>query len=181
MGECSSGRGRLVSLARIAGGALFGVIRMVTGHGNQTPPEIRFAFRPRYDTTDGRIFQPLLQNFYCIFASLHNGRKPVAFSSDTNRAIPSPALLPTATGSHPSGRSSEKLPAHGLPYHFLYLPYHATDTRHDTAYTASAARSRAATSQRGGSSSQPSLSCCTSCNTAPPPPIRAPTLAKVRK
>ena len=35
----------------------------------------------------------------------------VAFSSDTNRAIPSPALLPAATGSHPSGRSSEKLPA----------------------------------------------------------------------
>ncbi|EFQ05965.1 hypothetical protein HMPREF9436_02570 [Faecalibacterium cf. prausnitzii KLE1255] len=34
-----------------------------------------------------------------------------AFSSDTNRAIPSPALLPSATGSHPSGRSSEKLPA----------------------------------------------------------------------
>ena len=28
---------------------------------------------------------------------------PVAFSSDTNRAIPSPALLPAATGSHPSG------------------------------------------------------------------------------
>ena len=37
---------------------------------------------------------------------------PVAFSSDTNRAIPSPALLPAATGSHPSGRSSEKLPSH---------------------------------------------------------------------
>ena len=36
---------------------------------------------------------------------------PVAFSSDTNRAIPSPALLPAATGSHPSGRSAEKLPA----------------------------------------------------------------------
>ena len=33
-----------------------------------------------------------------------------AFSSDTNRAIPSPALLPAAAGSHPSGRSSEKLP-----------------------------------------------------------------------
>ena len=33
-----------------------------------------------------------------------------AFSSDANRAIPSPALLPAATGSHPSGRSSEKLP-----------------------------------------------------------------------
>ena len=32
-----------------------------------------------------------------------------AFSSDTNRAIPSPALLPAAAGSHPSGRSSEKL------------------------------------------------------------------------
>ena len=39
---------------------------------------------------------------------------PVAFSSDTNRAIPSPALLPAATGSHPSGRSSEKLPARPL-------------------------------------------------------------------
>ena len=36
---------------------------------------------------------------------------PGAFSSDTNRAIPSPARLPAATGSHPSGRSSEKLPA----------------------------------------------------------------------
>ena len=36
---------------------------------------------------------------------------PGAFSSDTNWAIPSPALLPAATGSHPSGRSSEKLPA----------------------------------------------------------------------
>ncbi len=36
---------------------------------------------------------------------------PGAFSSDMNRAIPSPALLPAATGSHPSGRSSEKLPA----------------------------------------------------------------------
>ena len=36
---------------------------------------------------------------------------PVAFSSDAIRAIPSPALLPAATGSHPSGRSSEKLPA----------------------------------------------------------------------
>ena len=36
---------------------------------------------------------------------------PGAFSSDTNRAIPSPALLPSATGSHPSGRSAEKLPA----------------------------------------------------------------------
>ena len=36
---------------------------------------------------------------------------PGAFSSDTNRAIPSPALLPAAIGSHPSGRSSEKLPA----------------------------------------------------------------------
>ena len=36
---------------------------------------------------------------------------PGAFSSDTNRAVPSPALLPAATGSHPSGRSSEKLPA----------------------------------------------------------------------
>ncbi|MDD6631134.1 MAG: tRNA nucleotidyltransferase [Faecalibacterium sp.] len=36
---------------------------------------------------------------------------PVAFSSDTNRAIPSPALLPVATGYHPSRRSSEKLPA----------------------------------------------------------------------
>ena len=36
---------------------------------------------------------------------------PGAFSSDTNRAIPSPALLPAATGSHPSGRSSERLPA----------------------------------------------------------------------
>ena len=36
---------------------------------------------------------------------------PGAFSSDTIRAIPSPALLPAATGSHPSGRSSEKLPA----------------------------------------------------------------------
>ncbi|MDY4156807.1 MAG: tRNA nucleotidyltransferase [Faecalibacterium sp.] len=36
---------------------------------------------------------------------------PGAFSSDTNRAIPSPALLPVATGSHPSRRSSEKLPA----------------------------------------------------------------------
>ena len=33
------------------------------------------------------------------------------FSSDTGRGIPSPALLPSATGSHPSGRSSEKLPA----------------------------------------------------------------------
>ena len=33
-----------------------------------------------------------------------------SFSSDANRAIPSPALLPAATGSHPSGRSSEKLP-----------------------------------------------------------------------
>ena len=28
------------------------------------------------------------------------------------QAIPSPALLPAAAGSHPSGRSSEKLPAH---------------------------------------------------------------------
>ena len=28
------------------------------------------------------------------------------------QAIPSPALLPSATGSHPSGRSSEKLPSH---------------------------------------------------------------------
>ena len=37
---------------------------------------------------------------------------PGAFSSDTIRAIPSPALLPSATGSHPSGRSSEKLPSH---------------------------------------------------------------------
>ena len=64
MGTCSSGRGRLVRLARIAGGALFRVIRMVTGHGNQTPPVKRFALRPRYDTTAGRIFQPLLQNFY---------------------------------------------------------------------------------------------------------------------
>ncbi|MDD7170508.1 MAG: tRNA nucleotidyltransferase [Faecalibacterium sp.] len=36
---------------------------------------------------------------------------PGAFSSDTNRAIPSPALLPVATGYHPSRRSSEKLPA----------------------------------------------------------------------
>ena len=52
------------------------------------------------------------------FFSLNGGRLPadpacvpVAFSSDTNRAIPSPALLPAATGSHPSGRSSEKLPA----------------------------------------------------------------------
>ena len=36
---------------------------------------------------------------------------PGAFSSDTNRAIPSPARVPAATGSHPSGRSSEKLPA----------------------------------------------------------------------
>ena len=36
---------------------------------------------------------------------------PVAFSSDTNRAIPSPALLPAAAGSHPGGRSSEKLPS----------------------------------------------------------------------
>ena len=36
---------------------------------------------------------------------------PGAFSSDTNRAIPSPALLPAAIGSHPSGRSSEKLSA----------------------------------------------------------------------
>lgn len=35
---------------------------------------------------------------------------PGAFSSDTNRAIPSPALPPAAAGSHPSGRSSEKLP-----------------------------------------------------------------------
>ena len=38
-------------------------------------------------------------------------QESVAFSSDTVRAIPSPALLPSATGSHPSGRSSEKLPA----------------------------------------------------------------------
>ena len=38
------------------------------------------------------------------------GGVSVAFSSDTRRAIPSPALLPAATGSHPSGRSSEKLP-----------------------------------------------------------------------
>ena len=36
---------------------------------------------------------------------------PVAFSSDTARAIPSPALPPAAAGSHHSGRSSEKLPA----------------------------------------------------------------------
>lgn len=35
-----------------------------------------------------------------------------AFSSDTGRGIPSPALLPSATGSHPRGRSSEKLPSH---------------------------------------------------------------------
>ena len=39
------------------------------------------------------------------------GRVPGAFSSDTKRAIPSPALLPAAAGSHPSGRSSEKLSA----------------------------------------------------------------------
>lgn len=26
--------------------------------------KLRFAVRPRYDTTAGRIFQPLLQNFY---------------------------------------------------------------------------------------------------------------------
>ena len=36
---------------------------------------------------------------------------PGAFSSDTIWGIPSPALLPAAAGSHPSGRSSEKLPA----------------------------------------------------------------------
>ena len=41
---------------------------------------------------------------------------PGAFSSDTNRAIPSPALLPAAAGSHPSGRSSEKLPTRRLPH-----------------------------------------------------------------
>ena len=35
---------------------------------------------------------------------------PGAFSSDTIWGIPSPALLPAAAGSHPSGRSSEKLP-----------------------------------------------------------------------
>ena len=34
------------------------------------------------------------------------------------QAIPSPALLPSATGSHPSGRSSEKLPSH--PYFTIY-------------------------------------------------------------
>ena len=36
---------------------------------------------------------------------------PGAFSSDTNWGIPSPTLLPAAAGSHPSGRSSEKLSA----------------------------------------------------------------------
>ena len=36
---------------------------------------------------------------------------PGAFSSDTNRAIPSPALLPAATGSHPSGHSLGKTPS----------------------------------------------------------------------
>ena len=43
-----------------------------------------------------------------------------AFSSDTGRGIPSPALLPAAAGSHPSGRSSEKLPTGGsLPHHCM--------------------------------------------------------------
>ena len=37
-----------------------------------------------------------------------------ASSSDTTRAIPSPALPPAAAGAHPSGRSSEKLPPNGL-------------------------------------------------------------------
>ena len=45
--------------------------------------------------------QPASRSTACVSA---------AFSSDANRAIPSPALLPAATGSHPSGRSSEKLP-----------------------------------------------------------------------
>ena len=45
---------------------------------------------------------------------------PAAFSSDTIRAIPSPALLPSATGSHPSGRSSEKLPARPPEYFTIY-------------------------------------------------------------
>ena len=38
-----------------------------------------------------------------------------SFSTQVKRAIPSPALLPAATGSHPSGRSLEKLPAPPTP------------------------------------------------------------------
>ncbi len=40
------------------------------------------------------------------------GRCPNSNSLFPPQAIPSPALLPSATGSHPSGRSSEKLPSH---------------------------------------------------------------------
>ena len=50
---------------------MFGVIRMVTGHGNKLLLGVRFFFQPRYHTTPGRIFQPLLQFFYRIIAILH--------------------------------------------------------------------------------------------------------------
>ena len=62
---------------------MFGVIRMVTGHGNKLLLGVRFFFQPRYHTTPGRIFQPLLQFFYRIIAILHKG-KPLA---DTKKQL----------------------------------------------------------------------------------------------
>ena len=54
--------------------------------------------------------------------------------------------------------------------YFLYFPYHATDTRQDTAYRVSTTSRSTAASQRGtGSGPLPVPFCCSSSITAPPP------------
>ena len=66
---------------------MFGVIRMVTGHGNKLLLGVRFFFQPRYHTTPGRIFQPLLQFFYRIIAILHK-EEPTSYTFHTMPPTP---------------------------------------------------------------------------------------------
>ena len=66
---------------------MFGVIRMVTGHRNKLLLGVRFFFQPRYHTTPGRIFQPLLQFFYRIIALLHK-EEPTSYTFHTMPPTP---------------------------------------------------------------------------------------------
>ena len=89
---------------------MFGVIRMVTGHGNKLLLGVRFFFQPRYHTTPGRIFQPLLQFFYRIIAILHKDHflyfpyhytdnlQESAYSTSTAASTPTMAMAAPGSG-----------------------------------------------------------------------------------
>ena len=94
---------------------MFGVIRMVTGHGNKLLLGVRFFFQPRYHTTPGRIFQPLLQFFYRIIAILHK-EEPTSYTFHTMPPTPArtrhtgPVPPASSTAASQSGTGSGPRP-----------------------------------------------------------------------